>query len=78
MSSWTAIGVEAPSLSIAKEKSCGCCAKAVESIKLRQFKMVNSSAYPGTDTTQPTWLPQWMIKATKFSQGIASAGTETA
>lgn len=77
MSSSIATAAAAPLQSIAKDESCGCFAKAVESIKQQQFKTVNTSVSRGTVTSQPTWSRQSMIKAMKSCQVSAFAGIET-
>jgi len=74
----TVIDAGGPLLSTAKEKSCGCFVKAVESTKLQQSKLGNSSVFLGTVSSTATCKPLWMTTASQSFQASEYAATATA
>lgn len=78
MSSSIAYGVGGPSPSTAKEKSCVCNAKAVESLKLRQFSQGNSSVSRGMESLIVTCKPLWMTTDSQSFQASEYVATATA
>jgi hypothetical protein len=74
----TASDVAGPLRSIAKEKSCGCYVKAVESVKLRQFSQGSLSVFHGTESSTVICKPLWMTTDFQSFQASEYVATATA
>lgn len=69
-------GAVSPSSSTAKEKSCGCFAKAVESVEQAQFKTVSFDAYLGMASSTLTLSPPSTMMELKFYPAKESVATQ--